>query len=71
MNKLCVMHKTPDGWQECEVVNYPIYNYRSLLPLMEIKNKSLNAIGRALVPMAGIFYTSPVKGAAGRAEMRS
>lgn len=59
--RLCIMHKTPHGWMECEVVSYPIYNPHSLLPYMEIKNKSLNVIGRALVPMIGIFYMKAVQ----------
>ena len=56
--KLCAIVRTSEGIRVCEVTQYPIYDYKHIMPLMEVKaieGAPLNPINRILVPMGNIL----------------
>jgi len=58
MTKLCAIVRTSNGVRVCEVTQHPIYDYKHLLPMMEVRafeGKPLNPINRIVVPMTGLF----------------
>lgn len=58
MTKLCAIVRTSEAVRVCEVTQYPIYDYRHLMPMMEVRafeGRPLNAVNRLIVPVTGQF----------------